>query len=52
VSTTGITIGRSTDASLPALTTRLSRIHAMIKRRGTQIVLDADKAPLVALEVT
>ena len=92
VTTTGITIGRSTDASLPVLDPRVSRIHATISRRGGQIVLadassfgtwvyfgnqteavalrrsecflvgygqislgckmDADKAPLVAFEVT
>lgn len=92
VTPTGITIGRSTDASLPVLDPRVSRIHATICRRGGQIVLtdassfgtwvyfgnqpeavalrrtecflvgygqislgcgiDADKAPLVAFEVT
>lgn len=92
VPTTGITIGRATDATLPVLDPRVSRIHATIRRRGTQIVLadassfgtwvyfgnqteavalrrsecflvgygqislgckmDADKAPLVAFEVT
>jgi len=39
VTTTGITIGRSTDASLPVLDPRVSRVHATIRRRGTQIVL-------------
>lgn len=92
MTTTGITIGRATDATLPVLDPRVSRIHATIRRRGTQIVLadvssfgtwvyfgsqteavalrrsecflvgygqislgckmDADKAPLVAFEVT
>jgi hypothetical protein len=92
VTTTGITVGRSTDASLPVLDPRVSRIHATICRRGGQIVLtdassfgtwvyfgnqpepvalrrtecflvgygqislgcrmDADKAPLVAFEVS
>jgi len=92
VTTTGITIGRATDATLPVLDPRVSRVHATIRKRGTQIVLtdvssfgtwvyfgnqteavalrrsecflvgygqislgckmDADKAPLVAFEVT
>ena len=88
----GITIGRSTEASLPVLDPRVSRVHATICSRGGQIVLsdassfgtwvyfgnqaeavalrrtecflvgfgqlslgcqiDADKAPLVAFEVS
>ena len=36
---TGITIGRSTDASLPVLDPRVSRVHATIRSRGGQIVL-------------
>ncbi len=39
MTTTGITIGRSTDASLPVLDPRVSRVHATICRRGGQIVL-------------
>ena len=39
ITTTGITIGRSTDASLPVLDPRVSRVHATIRRRGGQIVL-------------
>lgn len=39
LSTTGITIGRSTDASLPVLDPRVSRVHATIRSRGGQIVL-------------
>ena len=39
MTTTGITIGRATDASLPVLDPRVSRIHATIRRRGGQIVL-------------
>lgn len=35
----GITIGRSTDASLPVLDPRVSRVHATICSRGGQIVL-------------
>lgn len=91
-STAGISIGRSTEASLPVLDPRVSRVHATICSRGGQIVLtdassfgtwvyfgnqseavalrrtecflvgfgqlslgckiDADKAPLVAFEVS
>ena len=36
---TGITIGRSTEASLPVLDPRVSRVHATIRSRGGQIVL-------------
>lgn len=36
---TGITIGRSTAASLPVLDPRVSRLHATIRSRGGQIVL-------------
>ncbi len=39
LTTTGITIGRSTDASLPVLDPRVSRVHATIRSRGGQIVL-------------
>lgn len=39
VTPSGITIGRSTEASLPVLDPRVSRIHATICRRGGQIVL-------------
>ncbi len=35
----GITIGRSTEASLPVLDPRVSRVHATIRSRGGQIVL-------------
>ena len=92
LTTTGITIGRSIEASLPVLDPRVSRVHATIRSRGGQIVLsdassfgtwvyfgnqvdavalrrtecflvgfgqlslgckiDADKAPLVAFEVS
>lgn len=39
LTTTGITIGRSTDASLPVLDPRVSRLHATVRSRGGQIVL-------------
>ncbi len=92
LTSSGITIGRSTEASLPVLDPRVSRVHATICSRGGQIVLsdassfgtwvyfgnqaeavalrrtecflvgfgqlslgcqiDADKAPLVAFEVS
>ncbi len=39
LTTTGITIGRSTEASLPVLDPRVSRVHATIRSRGGQIVL-------------
>jgi adenylate cyclase len=39
VTDTGITIGRSADASLPVLDTRVSRVHATIRSRGGQMVL-------------
>ena len=39
LTTTGITLGRSTDASLPVLDPRVSRVHANILSRGGQIVL-------------
>ena len=39
LTTTGITLGRSTDASLPVLDPRVSRVHASIRSRGGQIVL-------------
>jgi predicted component of type VI protein secretion system len=35
----GITLGRSTEASLPVLDPRVSRVHATIHCRGGQIVL-------------
>ena len=92
ITATGITIGRSTEATLPILDPRVSRVHATITNRAGQIVLtdassfgtwvyfgnqveavalrrtecylvgygqlslgckiDADKAPLVAFEVS
>ena len=36
---TAISIGRSTEASLPVLDPRVSRVHATIRSRGGQIVL-------------
>ena len=36
---TDITIGRSTEASMPVLDPRVSRVHATIRTRGGQIVL-------------
>lgn len=39
VTATGITIGRSTEASVPVLDPRVSRVHATIRSRGGQIVL-------------
>ncbi len=92
ITATGITMGRSTEATLPILDPRVSRVHATISSRAGQIVLndassfgtwvyfgnqveavalrrtecylvgygqlslgcqiDADKAPLVAFEVS
>lgn len=39
LTSTGISIGRSTEASLPVLDPRVSRVHATIRSRGGQIVL-------------
>ncbi len=39
VGDTEITIGRSTEASLPVLDPRVSRVHATLRSRGGQIVL-------------
>jgi class 3 adenylate cyclase len=39
ITSAGVTIGRSTDASLPILDPRVSRVHATITKRSGQIVL-------------
>ena len=39
VTATGITIGRSSEATLPVLDPRVSRVHATIRNRGGQMVL-------------
>lgn len=39
VTTSGFTIGRSTEATLPVLDPRVSRVHASVCSRGGQIVL-------------
>jgi len=39
VTPAGITIGRSSDATLPVLDPRVSRVHATIRNRGGHIVL-------------